>query len=420
VDGTGLPGPVHAVPALSRCIGISTDEFAAGYWSRQALYSPATQPGAAFDDLLGFQAVDELLSRRGLRTPFIRMANQGKVIPASSYTRSGGAGAGITDQVADDRVLALIADGASLVLQGLHRNWPPLMDFGSTLAGELGHPVQINAYLTPPQNQGFSAHYDTHDVFVLQVSGSKRWQVHSPVVTDPLPGQVWQDHREVVAARAGEQPLMELELRPGDTLYLPRGYLHSALALGQNSLHLTVGVHPVTRYTLVRQLLAEAAGEQALRRSLPIGTDLSDPATLGPPLAETVRELVDFLGRSRLPAVSSGLAAELATATRPAPISPLGQLAVLAELGPDTELWLRPGLRPRLEHTGTELILHAVDQRISLSPTMETALKQILSGEPLSAETLAGPGLPDQLELVRRLLAAGVLVPAGPGAAHRG
>ena len=48
--------------------------------------------------------------------------------------------------------------------------------------------------MTPPQNQGFSAHYDTHDVFVLQVAGSKRWVVHPPVLADPLPGQDWDQH----------------------------------------------------------------------------------------------------------------------------------------------------------------------------------------------------------------------------------
>ena len=72
-------------------------------------------------------------------------------------------------------MLAQLAGGATLVLQALHRTWPPLIRFGTELAAELGHPVQINAYITPPENQGFAAHYDTHDVFVLQVAGSKRW-----------------------------------------------------------------------------------------------------------------------------------------------------------------------------------------------------------------------------------------------------
>ena len=84
-------------------------------------------------------------------------------------------GAGVADQVSDDKLVRLFADGATMVLQGLHRVWPPIIAFSQQLAAELGHPVQANAYVTPPQNQGFSDHYDVHDVFVLQIAGEKRW-----------------------------------------------------------------------------------------------------------------------------------------------------------------------------------------------------------------------------------------------------
>ena len=83
-------------------------------------------------------------------------------------------------------MLAEFAAGATIVLQGLHRMWPPLVDFTRQLVEELGHPAQVNAYVTPPSSQGFSPHYDTHDVFVLQVSGEKRWVIHAPVHSDPL------------------------------------------------------------------------------------------------------------------------------------------------------------------------------------------------------------------------------------------
>ena len=106
-------------------------------------------------------------------------------MPERRYTRGGGTGALIGDQVADDRVLALFADGHTIVLQGLHRLWPPLIDFAGALTTDLGHPVQINAYITPSSSQGFSAHYDVHDVFVLQVAGEKRWRIHAPVRQRP-------------------------------------------------------------------------------------------------------------------------------------------------------------------------------------------------------------------------------------------
>lgn len=387
------------------------ERFAAEHWSRQPLLTPATESGADYTDLIDTAAIDQLLSQRGLRTPFIRLAKQGKVIPARDFTRAGGLGAGVSDQVADDKVLGLIADGATLVLQALHRNWPPLVRFGSRLSAELGHPVQINCYLTPPQNQGFAPHYDTHDVFVLQVAGRKRWVAHRPVLTDPLPGQDWEQHREAVAARSAEAPLLDLMLQPGDALYLPRGFIHSAVAQGQTSIHLTVGVHPVTRHHLLKHLLAEAAGESSLRASLPLGGDLADEARLADQLRQTVQAFVAFAEAGRLPQVAGRLADELADTTRPEPIEPMAQLAALAALTPSACFRLRPGLRPRLARMPDALSLKAVDTSLSLPLSAESALKLALSGEPVSAATLPGLDSEAALSLVRRLLTAAILVP---------
>ncbi len=95
---------------------------------------------APFGDLLDLDGVDELLSRRGLRTPFLRMAKDGAVVDSSRFTRPGGVGAAIGDQVDDTAVARLFADGTTIVLQALHRLWPPIIDFAGELAGELGHP----------------------------------------------------------------------------------------------------------------------------------------------------------------------------------------------------------------------------------------------------------------------------------------
>jgi hypothetical protein len=86
-------------PALSRCIGVEPATFAAAHWGRAPLLSRAAElDGAgAFADLLSPDAVDELLSRRGLRTPFLRVAGQGTVLPAGRFTGSGGVGAEIGD-----------------------------------------------------------------------------------------------------------------------------------------------------------------------------------------------------------------------------------------------------------------------------------------------------------------------------------
>ena len=136
-------------------------------------------PGGLLE-LFDESSVDELVSRRGLRAPFLRVAQNGRTLGDREFTQGGGVGASIADQVSDDKLLGLFASGATIVLQGLHRTWGPLIDFTQQLAQELGHPVQANAYVTPSQNTGFSDHYDVHDVFVLQMAGEKRWRVRSP------------------------------------------------------------------------------------------------------------------------------------------------------------------------------------------------------------------------------------------------
>ena len=413
---TPAPTPVPT-PTLDRCIGVSSTEFAQQYWSSAPLFTPATGGEGTFADLLSLDDVDELVSTRGLRTPFLRMAKNGSVLSTATFTRSGGVGAGITDQVADDKVLAQLSDGATLVLQALHRSWPPLVRFGSALAAELGHPVQINAYITPAQNQGFSAHYDTHDVFVLQVAGTKRWTIHRPVIDDPLPDQSWDQRKAQVAARAAEKPLIDTLLAPGDALYLPRGYLHSAVAQGEISVHLTVGVHPITGYDLARELLAAAADDRELRRSLPLG---GDPEALAERVRAAAHRLAVVIDEAAVTdtavaMVSRRVDRRLSRETRPEPISPLAQLTAIGNLQPGTALRVRSGLRPALRRAGNRLSLDVIDTTVSWPLDAERALRRSLSGDTFRPSDLENLDPDEQLVLARRLLREGVVVPAEPG-----
>jgi lysine-specific demethylase/histidyl-hydroxylase NO66 len=276
--------------------------------------------------------------------------------PPGQQLVDGGAGAEVADQVSSDSVLRLFAEGSTIVLQGLHRLWPPLIEFADQLAADLGHPTQVNAYVTPPSARGFSAHYDVHDVFVLQVAGEKHWRIHAPVHPDPLRSQPWTDRRAEVAAAAEGEPLIDTVLCPGDVLYLPRGYLHSATALGGISAHLTVGVHSVTRWSaaeavldVVREL---AAGDPQLRRSLPLGldlgADLAGPSAATDDVAAVLAGLRDWLDRVDPAEVVDRLRERTWAQVRPEPVLPLATATAAAALTPDTVLGLRRRLRCRL------------------------------------------------------------------------
>jgi hypothetical protein len=158
-------------------------------------------------------------------------------------------------------VAAQFANGATIVLQALQLQHPPLADFCRELERELGHPAQANAYYTPPSAQGFKVHHDTHDVFCLQVEGEKRWLVYPPVLELPLKHQKY-------TPELGEpgEPVLDVTLRAGDTLYLPRGWLHQAMTSDAASLHLTVGINVATWRDAVRAALDEAAEDEVAFR----------------------------------------------------------------------------------------------------------------------------------------------------------
>ena len=401
-------GPTVDRRALARCV--ADPAGFAGAWGRRPLLATAAELPRPFDDLLDLDGVDELLSRRGLRTPFLRMAKDGAVVDSARFTRPGGVGAAIGDQVDDTAVARLFADGTTIVLQALHRLWPPIIDFAGALAGELGHPVQVNAYITPPASRGFSAHYDIHDVFVLQLAGEKRWIVHDPVHEWPLRTQSWTQHRARVAeAVATTEPTIDAVLAPGDALYLPRGFLHSAEALGDVSAHLTVGIHVVTRHALVEALLAEAEEVAELREALPLGLDLSRPDELNDDLATTIERLVDRLSTVSAETVASRLERTFAGAMRPEPISPIAQVAAADAVEPDTRIRLRPGLEVRTVTAETGVELHLPGETVRLDASLDDAVEAILDGEARTVDAL--PGDPDSLAgLVRVLLVRGVVV----------
>jgi hypothetical protein len=399
-------------PALARLLAGTTAAFAAESWGNQAVFARAATLPGAFADLFSADAVDELVTRRGLRTPFVRMANEGTVLNPARYTAPGGFGAEIADQVSADKVLDEFAGGATLVLQGLHRTWAPLAEFTRQLVADLGHPVQVNAYITPPSARGFDPHYDVHDVFVIQIAGEKTWRIHPPVHRSPLRSQTWDSHRAEVAQEAANPPAIEETFRPGDVLYLPRGWIHSATALGGTSIHLTIGVAALTRHDVLREVLTRAETAESLRAALPLGVDLSDPAVVADLVTGALADLAGFAGADpdQATQVAGRLARRVQDSTRPEPIAPLATVNSAASMHEATTVSLRHGLPGRVVARGTQVALVLPAKSITLPAEAADALTAVLTGEPVRAGDLPGLDPASALVVARRLVREGVLV----------
>ena len=236
--------------------------------------------------------MDRALTGSGLRQPAFRLVRDGEPVDPRSYTRPGRTGRHqFSDLIDTGRVLDLFAGGATIVLQSLHRWWPPLARFCGDLELALGHPLQANAYLTPPGAAGLAPHHDTHDVFVLQVAGVKHWVVRTPVVAAPLA-----HHRSIHELAAAQPVMFETDLAAGDALYLPRGFVHSAATQQGTSLHLTLGVLATTVHDVLRQVLDRAGDDVAFRASLPAGYPFDRDAAVRSVKA-TLSDLMGWLER---------------------------------------------------------------------------------------------------------------------------
>jgi hypothetical protein len=344
-----------------------------------------TDPGDLVG-LLSLDDVDHLLTGVALRTPALRVVKDGSVLPSSRFTRSATmAGAPLTGLVDARKVLSLFDSGATVVLQGLHRYWPPLTRLVRELELALGHPCQANAYLTPPGNQGFARHSDTHDVFVFQTHGRKQWEI----------------------VEGGEE--REVLLEPGLSMYLPTGTPHSARSQESTSLHVTVGINRLTWRQVLRGVTDRVLADERYDGPLPAGY-LHEPDRLAGRLAEEIAALADGLGALDAAAVADERTAAFLSERTPALRGGLNDLVVLDGISDDTHVERRPTATCVLRPAGERLVVLLGDRELRMPARLTDAMEFVRDHESFRVAEL-DPWLDDESRLVvtRRLVREGLL-----------
>jgi hypothetical protein len=336
--------------------------------------------------LLSLDDVDHLLTSVALRAPALRVVKDGSVLASSRFTRPGSiAGSPLTGLVDPRKVLELFSNGATLVLQGLHRYWPPLAELVRGLETELGHPCQANAYLTPPDSQGFGRHSDTHDVFVVQTYGRKLWTV----------------------VDGGRE--RELELVPGLSAYLPTGTPHSARSESDPSLHVTVGINRRTWRELLRGLADRVLAEGRYDAPLPVGYP-RDPARLASALADQLEAFTKGLEQLEAPVVADEEAATFLSRRSAALRGGLTDLVDLPRIDDATRLARRPSAVCVLRPENEQLRVLLGDRELRMPLRLSDAMAHIRDHPELRVGDLA-PWLDPESRLVvaRRLVREGLL-----------
>lgn len=248
---------------------VTPAQFRAEYYAKSSMLI-SNHPGR-FNELFGWRPLNIILNSSPIPHPTMQLVRRGKSAIA------GNAG----------NIIKKCRDGATLILDRVDLYDSNVALLAASISTELGEPVRVNAYYSQPSQPGTDRHYDTHDVFILQISGYKHWQVFEPTMKLPLLEMI---HHPPTPS---EQPYLDCTLAPGDLLYIPRGHWHEATAQIEQSLHLTLGVYAQTGIDFLLWLVDELREDITWREAFPLVYRDERPELGGPsgPIVEHFQHL---------------------------------------------------------------------------------------------------------------------------------
>lgn len=353
-----------------------------------------------FSDLVSIETINTYLERKDIRYPGIRLVKNGLELPQTDYLTDFPYGNKVFDRVIDnDRFFTLFNEGATAVFQAVHKTLPSLSNFCQRLEKYYNFPLQTNIYLTPKSSKGFQAHFDNHDVFVLQVHGSKIWKVYdSPVY---LPTETF----EKSMLPENMIPQIEVELKQGDTLYIPRGFVHEADTANEVSLHITLGLLSYKWIDVLRMIVNDAHKINGFKESFRF--DKLNEQTIEKTTKDLVDQLLAIVEYSSISAkfknrfIKKGLTSDN---------NRLLDMIRFDEVNTGTIFSLRNEINYTIAETDTEIILSYYNKQVKFPRYVLATLKAMADSGNFTVEDLqSNIDIPGKLVLCKKLLKEGFL-----------
>ncbi|MGI5208400.1 cupin domain-containing protein [Spirillospora sp. CA-108201] len=380
---------------------VDRKEFFRSSWETRPLLITRGD-GGYFDGLPGLDVVDELINATSLDGP-----GSGDDVRLVRADQKGGRserriGSDVNGTPGIHDVYRAYHEGYTVVVNRIHCKSIAAATLSRALESLLQSPVGINLYLTPRHGQGFRPHVDNHDVFILQLHGAKEWRIGTPLTALPL-SHTKEDVAELDDAR-------QFTLRPGDTLYLPRGFPHEAVTSTSSSLHLTVGVNVFRWLDLMIEALSVLAEEDVrFRSALPPGfldTD-PDPACMAELAGSFMKSLSEGSITER---ARARFGTKLLERTRAAAPSHFRSLDAIEDLTCESQVKRTPGLLSRTRSTTDGALIEFATNFVSGPSFLGPALKFVADSDDFRVSEMPGELSPqDKIDLVARLVSEGLL-----------
>jgi ribosomal protein L16 Arg81 hydroxylase len=244
-----------------------TEEFLADWYGKRPLHISAEN--AKLRGLLGWNKLNELL---GLPSHWseanIKLVFKGVPVTGGLYLDSVDTLGGVVRRANPAKVDVLLQMGATLLAAAVHEISPEVRALAASLSEQFAGRAEANVYCSFKGIQALASHFDVHEVFAVQCEGEKVWNLYENRAEAPIEALPAANAQAVMDASKG-RVAMQVRMRPGDLLYIPRGFCHDALASSGASLHVTFSVTPLDGRALFLMLEEEAILDPAFREYLP-------------------------------------------------------------------------------------------------------------------------------------------------------
>lgn len=215
----------------------SVHEFFELHWKKKPLFIQ-NRPPECYQKWFSFKDLEKFVkTKTAIHPDNILAAKNGQALAQDKYMAKG--------HVDWEQLFLAHDHGYTIILNKLDCQISTLEALSDYFEQIFKSPVNINLYLTPRSSQGFMPHFDAHQVFILQIAGSKNWCIYDHI--DKVPEHARDNLNDKLLKEYLSDDTKSLQLQPGDLLYIPDGFVHEAFSTPQQfSLHLNVGIKLTT------------------------------------------------------------------------------------------------------------------------------------------------------------------------------
>ena len=185
-------------------------DFVQNYWEHKSLVVERDDRNY-YRSLLSIENIDHILDNGRPSGSSLKVVKNQESLSPVKYENSDGS-------LNINQLYVSYAEGYTIVLNEVERFWQPIKILCQNLEGTFSHKTVANLYLTPKNQKALMPHYDTHDVYVIQIQGKKNWKLYDANYRTPILNSF-----QPIFQREQLKGVKEFTVNAGDMLYIPRG-----------------------------------------------------------------------------------------------------------------------------------------------------------------------------------------------------